>query len=471
MHSAQSSTTAAYRLRAVWMLAIVLATLVARVAGAEAYQPPERSGEDLPREVAVVSLGATTPTTWVVHLAEVFDEGDYAILHGEHLRGRLERRRVTERDTDRQARLDRLAGAFDDGIAAFHRNGNEAGIEQLATPFEEALNHPQAFAHRPRFARKLFEAGMVLVRAYRDLGREEGARGVARDLYRYLPGLEPSLARARLADIHFYYRERAAVAATGAKLTVRIAGDADCRPFVNGTPIRGRSAKVDSDRTHFVALRCGESWGPIWRVDLRPGEYATVPISQLAPHTFELAGATTRDRRRAAETLEVVTHWAEVSETIGIGRPADGQDAPYVVMRVPEDGEVTWSEVDNREAIGRAVRRLLPGVASDPIPAEVADPSNRWLDWALVAGGAAGLMGGSTLAAVTEARRGNPPKMTSVRAAYVTTLTVGAGLTTWGLLRHLGREPADAAEHTAQRPRISVEPMGKGAKATVEFTW
>lgn len=499
MRRAESSTTAASLLRAGWILVVFLATLLAWMATAEGYRPAEEGSGDERRQLAVVSLGERTPTTWVVEIADVLDEGRFEIVHGEQLRGRLRRRQVTQLEPGVDERIDQLAGALKRGIAKFHGTGNETAIEALATPFEQAIRQPQAFARRPAFAERLFRAGMILVRAYRNLGETEGARGIARDLYRYLPGLEPSLAQARLEDIHFYYRERAAVAATGAKLTMPVAGDASCRPYLNGTPISGGDAKVDSDHTHVVSTRCGDEWGPIWRVDLRPGEYATVPVSQRAPRRVELANWSRRGRRRVSQYLRVITHWTDVSATIGIGRPPSDDGAGYVAMRVPADGEATWSTVDERGDVTPALRRLLPGVALQSPSERSAGGSDakRWLDWTLVAGGSAGLAAGATFAALTEARAGRLPcasggrfpftrslvarpesctqaqrrDLRLQRAGYVTTLLAGASLTTWGLLRNLQREPIEAAEQTARGPRISVQPVHRGAKAVLEFSW
>ncbi|MFB6352171.1 MAG: hypothetical protein ABEN55_01170, partial [Bradymonadaceae bacterium] len=449
--------------------------------------------------IAVVSLGSTTATTWVVEVADVLDDGSFAIVHGEQLRGRLNRSRVRGLAPGAEQRIDQIAETLQKGIARFHDQGNEAAIEELATPFERALEHPEAFAHRPAFARRLFRAGMILVRAYRNVGETEGARGIARDLYRYLPGLEPSLAEARLEDIHFYYRERAAVAATGAKLTLRIAGEPDCRPYLNGTPIAGGVGKVDSDRTHFATVRCGTAWGPIWRVELRPGEYATVPISQYPPREFELGSSADRSRRRATQYLRVITHWGGVSATIGIGRPSGADGGAYTVMRVPEDGDPTWSRVADRERIASVLRHLMPSVPVTSPPPSAAGPpdGNRWLDWTLVATGSAGITAGATLAALTESHASQLPcnfggdspvnrpiglssrpcnssrrrRLTSARVGYTAALVASAGLTTWGLLRHLARDRAEAAEHTAQGAQIRIQPIGRRARVTLDISW
>jgi len=497
MRGGESTTTAAYLWRAGWVAAVFLATLVAWAASAEGARPAEEEGGEELREIAVVSLGATTATTWVVEIEDVLDDGHFAIVHGEQLQGRLTRRRVGGVPPGAESRLDEVESALQDGIARFHGRGNEAAIEALATPFERGLTHPEAIAQRPAFAERLFRAGMILVRAYRNLGETEGARGIARDLYRYLPGLEPSLAEAKLEDIHFYYRERAAVAATGAKLTLPVAGEPDCRPYLNGTPLEGGFTKVDSDRTHFASVRCGTGWGPIWRVELRPGEYATVPISQDPPRQFELAPAADRSLRRAAEYLRVVRHWAGVSATVGIGRPGEADGAPYVIMRAPEDGEVRWTRVDKRGQIEPALRHLLPSVTEQPVAAiDASVDRRRWLDWTLVGAGGAGLTAGVALAAAAETGRGGPcgaaarspvpgapvmasdgcdgprtRRLTAGRIGYTAAFVAGAGLTTWGLWRHLRRDSVEAAEHTAMGPRIRVRPIGEGAEVSFQFAW
>ncbi len=477
---------------------IALSLLAGLPSAPRAYEPVDPSfGSDDPptREIGVVALGDEyDPAAWMVELGDLYREATVEIVGDAQLAGRLERTLVPADAQRLPDTLDDLPDRIDRGVEAFFVHGNEAGLEELTALFERALDHPAILARRPDLASAVFRAGTVLVRAYRDLDRPRGARGVARDLYRHLPGREPSLAVATRSDLKFFFVERAHVAKTGAELTVEAVGASDCTRFINGTTVDERTLTVAAETTHYLALRCGDRWGPVREITLEPGEYATAPLAERPPLSYGLRRSTYRQRRRTARYLRLVAHYGDVSEVVGVGRPADGgDDAPFVAMRIAPDGNATWASVSDRADVDRAIAELMPALEADPLPRRQAPlESFPWQDFALIGGGATTLVGGAILGALTETGAVGRPcrgdartacatslltrrptrRLRLARAGYLSALAAGAGLTTWGLVRQMRRHPPDSDDElTARHPQISVLPRPAGATIGIRFGW
>jgi hypothetical protein len=466
---------------------VIVLSVVAGTSEATAYAPVEPSvvDDDPPeRQIGVVALGDTAePPAWMVEVDDLFEDRsvDPEIVGDAHLAQRLERHRVPGEQGPLPEALAELPGQIEHGIEQFFVRGNDSAIEALTRVFERGIDHLPALARRPGLAATVYRAGTVLVRAYRNLGRSEGARGVARDLYRHLPGREPSLATATRDDLKFFYVERAHVAKTGAELTIEVVGASDCERYVNGTRVKERTVTVSSEMNHYLAARCDGEWGPVWRLRPRPGEYATVPLSATGPLEYTLRESTYRQRRRAADYLRLIAHWSGVSEVVAVGQPTTATgEGPYLVMRVAPDGSAAWAEVPRRADVDRAMTELLPTLDAEPLVAtDTRLPTTLdWRDIALLGGGTTTLLGGTLAGALVETgtlgstdSRAARPRLHLHRAAYLTTVATGIGLTTWGIVRQLRHDRRDQPELTAQRPRISIQPTPTGASATLQFTW
>jgi hypothetical protein len=465
-------------------------------------------GVDSSRQVAVVALDDSTEVGALMKsTSQLLDRKKYDVVAGERLASRLEEHQTESIPESLSTKFAGISNTIGDGVKSFFYKGRQTTVEKLTPIFDLGMGHPEVLARRPDFAEQIFQAGLVLVRAYRKLDQIENAEAAASLLVRRMPGREPSPSFAPPNIIRFFREQREALADKQTRLTVEKVGHDDCVTYVNGNSVEGRNDPlvVAPGESYYLTLECGHDSTPVWKTSVEAGDHATVPVSGADPLDFTMENANFRQRKLAEAHLRLIAHWTEISRVIGVFSPTDeAEDGESVlVARVDHGGEATWSDTVDRAEIRGAVARVMPEL--DPeAAAETAPAASRrdtragWLDWTLVGVGAAGLAAGTYVGVTTErrARRvqcgtgartdcaGIQPlefdsdaeasraerEINMARATYIGALAAGAGLTTWGIIR-LATRPDRPPERAARPPQFGVTPTPDGPRVFFHTRW
>lgn len=489
--------------------AAVITLIVASTAVAADDDPESDTGDAEPaadsRRVAVVALGEGTQSGALMKSASgLLDRARYDVVAGDRLAkilGEYQADPVSEKISKRFAGISNVIG---EGVKSFFYKGNETTVEKLSPIFDLGMNHPEVLVRRPDFADQIFQAGIVLVRAYKNLEQEENARATARMLVRRLPGKEPSPSTAPPNIIRFFRAQQKKLAEAGTKLSLETVGGDDCKGYVNGSAIGEKTVTVAAGDTYYVMLECGRAEAPVWKVSLEEGQEAKVPVVGTDPLQFVMENGNFRQRKRAEAVLRLVAHWTGIEQVLGIKNPkAANTGGSVLVVRVTKNGEATWSDSAKEEEINRAIARVMPDYEHEPGSsgsgtASQTDRAAPWLDWALIGGGGAFVVGGTVFAVLTE-KRGRQIRcstgatsncdavtllefeseaelekaereVSAARIGYISAFAVGAGLSTWGVYRLLTRKAPPSA---AAKPRIrfAATPRPDGFSTTLRLRW
>lgn len=498
-------------------LAVSLVVGVLAAADASAESGGEASGgdaEETTRRVAVVSFDEGTQAGALIEsVSELLDRAKYEVIAGSELRRRLGERQAGEVSDEVASKFAGISNRIGDGVKSFFYKGNETAVEELTPIFDLGMGHPEVLVRRPDFAEQIFQAGIVLVRAYKNLEREEDARAVVRRLARTLPGRKPSPSTAPPSIIRFFEDEREKVAKEGTRLELQTIGDEDCEAYVNGTSVGDETLAVAAGESYYVTLECGSRVAPVWQTTLEAGEHAKLPVSSQDPLEFTMENGNFQNRKRAEDYLRLISFWSGIPQTLGVKQ----QDAPgesggegegVLVVRVDGSGDATWSDTRKSEEIRRAITRVLPDYGSvdsadsgaGAAVAERDSGDNRWVDWVMVGGGAA-LIGTGALLTVTTERRarqvqcspdtGADPgncrdvevlrfdddaeiekaerEVAWARVGYWSAFAAGAGLAGWGIFR-LATRDSHADDETADA-QFMASPRPDGASVGVQVRW
>ena len=446
----------------IWAAATLMAGLVVALPAVAA----NGGGGEGDRRVAVVALDDGTDSGALMHtVSNLLDGAAYDVVAGERLADLLEERQAEPIPERIAAKFTGISNVIGEGVRSFFYKGNETVVDKLTPILDLGMGHPEVLARRPDFADQMFQAGVILVRAYINLEQREDAAAVAQLLARRLPGKEPSPSTAPPDIIRFFRKQRKVVADGGARVTIAKVGGDECTSYVNGSAVGGRTLSVAAGETYYLALECGGEEAPVWRRSFVAGEEATVPISAADPLDFAMENANYRERKRAEAHLQLVSEWTGISEVLGVKQPrSETDDESVLVVRVGAGGTATWSDATRSGEVNQAIARVMPGYEpSVPDEPEPAPGRQRGLDWTLAAGGTALLVGGTTGAVVTERRahqvkcstgavggcggvtllefespgelRQAEREVTTGRVLYIGGLAAGAGLATWGVWR------------------------------------
>lgn len=459
--------------------------------------------EDGAHRVAVVALDDSARSGSLMQtVSGLLDGAKYDVIIGDRLERALAERQVARPKPAVAAKFSGLANLIADGVELFFYKGNEAAIDKLSPVFDMGLANLEVLARRPDFADQIFQAGVVMIRAYKNLGQEENATAVAQLLVKSLPGLEPSPATAPPKIIRFMKEQREALAAEKTMLSVEPIGSKDCTAYINGTPVETKPYPVSSDMTYMVTMDCGGSTAPVWSIKVPEGASVVAPVASGDPTAFTMKNGDFRQRRRAEAYMRLVAFWSGAPRVLGVTRSAAAETEETVLfVRVDPTGDAVWSDSTDERAIRSGLARVLPefkstggpGVSGAGDAAEV-----DWMGWSLVGGGAALIGVGSVVAVAAENRAAQvqcspdtdygtsaadcegvdiirfrdqtelqnaESEVTWARIAGYGSLTAGVGLAAWGVWRLV------SAESRPQSAAVSLDayPTADGGMATLRL--
>lgn len=381
---------AAMRRARLWWGIILLVAWVFWPAAASA----ESTGGGEPARAALVSLGEGSIVGEAVSRVEdLLETAGVEVVTHEQLADLLDARRSLGVPAELSAQFAGLTDGIADGVEKFFYKSDQSAVARLQPLFSLGVDHPEVLSRRPDYARQVFEAGVVLVRAYTRLSDEAAARLTARQMVMALPGLNASAATAPPKIIQFLHEEREALAEGASELVVEVVDGAGCAAYVNGTPVRGRAYPVEAGRAYFLRVECGREAAPIWRWEAVEGATSRVLIGREDPLELALGDGGVPRERALQGYLEMIALWSGVPDSIGVA-PAAGGGGVVLVGKMGA-GEPTWSEAGRVAGVDRMLARVMPGYSlsggasvPDPEPVVVGS-ARRWGAWGWTGAGVA----------------------------------------------------------------------------------
>ncbi|MBA2662187.1 MAG: hypothetical protein H0U74_07815 [Bradymonadaceae bacterium] len=445
------------------------------------------------RQVGVICLERAVPECELLQdiSALLADQGIDVIGPGS-LRARLALHQVGPPSGQVVQSFVGLGAAIAQGIERFFYKGEAEAIAQLLPLFTLGIDNLDVLARRQDYADQIFQAGVVLVRAYRAQAQHEQAEAIAQNLARHFPG---KLASASLVppDIIALLADQAAhVAAAQTRLTLVADAAEGCQRLVNGVAAGALAIHVHPDTPYFITLDCGSNQAPLWRISVAGGESIQAPLTGGDPMEVVFATGDPGERAGIASALGALVFWSGLDTLVGVG--ARQSEPGAAIFRVERSAGARWSETHAQESTRQTLARLFPELSfAEPValtqgPASA--PRSVWLTPALFGTGAAvGIAGGAILylaqgqavelrcspdalslsdgdcAGVREVRFQNQAQFDDARASIRTQriigsvgLGAGVGLLGWGLWRALSPGDNDAAQMA-----LWLAPNGAGA--------
>jgi hypothetical protein len=346
------------------------------------------------RRVAVVALGEGAKSGSVIQtLLNLLDSDGFEVVGEERLRRQMAASLVPKTPAEVSGQFVGLTTRIGNGIEKFFYKGNEAALELLTPVFNLGMANPEVLARRPDFARQIFEAGLVMIRAYRGLGQADDARRLARALVETFPGFDTRTDSVPPPVAQLLVDQREALRATGSSLEVRMIRGEGCQALVNGTMVGEGARAVASNATYFVTMECGAGAAPLWRVQVPDKGNVVVPVASIHPLDYVMPSASFRHRKLAEAHLEMVSFWTDSPRVLGVA-DAEASDS-VVLVHMGGAGEAGWSDRADEKTVSRMLVRVMndyggsDGLASQDGLADGTSTPIDWLSWSMVGGGVA----------------------------------------------------------------------------------
>jgi hypothetical protein len=361
-------------------------------AEADAASVPPRQ---LTRRVAVVALGEGSKSGSVMQtLLTLLDDDGFEVLEEERLRRLTDTSLVPDTPPEISRQFVGLSTRIGEGIEKFFYKGNDAALDRLTPVFNLGMAYPEVLARRPDFARQIFEAGLVMIRAYRNLKRHDDARRLARGLVEAFPGFDARSNSVPPEVVALLSNQREELAASGTKLQIEMVRGEGCQALVNGTSVGASPFAVSAETKYFVTMECGGGAAPLWRVQPVKSVTTRVPIATRHPLDYVMPNGGFRHRKSAEAYLQMVSFWADVPRVLGV---ADAEDADasdsVILVHLEADGRAGWSDRADKKTVSRMLVRVMNDYDGRPAKPEGqswpqgSSESTDWLSWSLIGTG------------------------------------------------------------------------------------
>jgi hypothetical protein len=369
----------------------------AEVAAAETSEPVEAEvAEQESRCVAVVALGEGAKSGSVIQtLLSLLDADGFEVIGEERLRRTMAPSIVPKTPPEIAGQFVGMTTRIGRGIEKFFYKGNRAALELLTPVFNLGMAHPEVLARRPDFARQIFEAGLVMVRAYRKLDQADDARRLARALVETFPGFDTRSNSVPPAVAQLLVEQREALGTAGSSMKVRMISGEGCQALVNGTAVGEGAFAVAPSEEYFVTMECGGGEAPLWRVKSAAKGAIEVPVAAIHPLDHVMPNASFRHRKLAEAYLQMVAFWADTPRVLGVADAEAAAEADSVVLvHLNPSGEAGWSDRADEKTVSRMLLRVMTDYdgadpASSPVALAADAESIDWVSWSMVGGGVA----------------------------------------------------------------------------------
>ncbi len=365
----------------------------------DARQNGERERGGVGGAVAVLPIGEGSQSGPVIEtLLSLLDSRGFEVLSPDTLQRRMTSSMVPRTPPEVANQFVGLTPQIARGIERFFYKGNDSALETLTPAVNLGMAHLEVLARRPDFASQVFEAGIVMIRAYRNVKREDDARRLARGLVAAFPGFDLASESAPPAVVDLLAAQRASLEGEGTYMKVTMVDATGCKALVNGTSVGTEAFAVSPDKRYFVTMECGAGTAPLWVVRPERGATVDVPIAPAHPLEYRMSGAGFHQRKRAEGYMRMASFWGRVPRLIGVADADGGEPSESVVLvHLSADGSAGWSDRADESTVSRMLERVMPDfeagagyAAAGYGPGTRGDQSQTdWVGWSLVGGGVA----------------------------------------------------------------------------------
>ncbi len=362
-------------------------------------------------KVAVVTLDSSPGVEDAFqHVVGWLKNENLEVIDSATLQSRLAARQVLRANAQSTAKFEGLEAAVSKGTEDFYYKGNEAAIEALQPVFEQGLSHIDLIGQHPERAAAIFQAGLVLIRAYSGGGQADRATDIASQLAVYFPGMEPSLSQVPPDVVERWSAEVAKVAAHGTSVVFdRLDGLENCAVRMNGVEVGARAVVIQPDTNYLAWLDCGGEATSMWRVRVEAGKQVRIPLMDGDLLKVRAGDLDEKLARNADEfRLKAIAYWAGVDIALGI---KGGMEGPTFARLERSGGSaIKWQvgDVGQEGGVMMAVERVMleffPAIAVarlERVEAERLQAVGEPVEWVtptlIVSGLALGVVGGAFL--------------------------------------------------------------------------
>lgn len=381
-----------YQPRFLTCFLILLVTTLASstVSAQEAVQGQTSEG----RSIGVVALddneGSKRAST---RMAEVLVSGGHKVVYGDQVFKRIQEAK-SEVSPEVAREFSGISERIAKGVKSFFYEGYDQAIDQLAPLLQLGIKRFSFVAQRPDIAAQLYEAGLVLIRAYEGRDQSKDAEAIASVLVRYFPAQKPTLDSSPPEVIEMIRAARKRVAGDEAAVGIKPIGKGECNSFLNGSRVADGFFPVAAGQEVFVQVECDGTKGPQWKLSVSSGQRVIAPVPVAEINDLNLSDDSFESRREAERVMQAIRFWAGLDEVIGIRHPETEGDAPTLFGHL-KDGSVTWTETNDIPALVGYVERTFDIEAKSAYATlgnhEKSETPAQPLDWpgiGLAAGGA-----------------------------------------------------------------------------------
>lgn len=331
--------------------------------------------------------------------ARILTPTQMTVLYGDELDAWIEKRREPEPEPEVLAKFAPATQTIAKGVESFFYMSPERALPAIEPVIDLAWHHPAVLAFRPDLADQIWQAGIILVRAYAETEGAEAAQLHAERLLTLLPSREtdPKIVPPDTREV--LEAARARLAAGGATVRLSAPDPQRCVLYLNGARAEPQRAYVvDPAGSYFAHADCSEPvTPPIWRVDVRRDHGAEVLVAPIEPQHHRPDNG---DRQRIEWYLRATSALADADVTVGVMTFRSDADNEHSVVLVRYDRStqaMTWSDDEYSDSIRRGMPRIFPEYAKvfdDADPSAQTDsarppPRTNWFVVSAVGMGAA----------------------------------------------------------------------------------
>lgn len=326
------------------------------------------------------------------------------------LQSRLHARQVPLGDSKVVAEFKTIGAVVAQGTEDFYYKGNEAALEALKPVFDKGLLNMEVTARDPEYVEQVFQAGLMLIRAYSGVGNPLLASEIAGKLAAYFPGKEPSLTQVPPDVVALWRSEVEKIAAGGTSIFLEYSANDACEARIQGVSVGNKSVLVQVDMDYMVSLHCGSATAPLWRVRAKAGEKIQVPLVEGDMMIVSSGASDDKLRRREIEfRFKTFAYWTGVDTVLGFYEDAAGETVVRFDQPPEGDFSAMWIARDESSAGGEdasfdvMMLQAFPAVALARVEKAEADRllagAEPWIsDWVtpvlFATGAAAAAVGG-----------------------------------------------------------------------------
>ncbi len=342
--------------------------------------------------VAVVSLDLPVNKSAEQSVLKTLSNANVNVISPEELQARLEKAQSPIPTPKIAGKFARMSALISKGIEKFFYESEKKSIQKLQPVFDMGMNNIHALARRADYADQIFQAGILLIRAYKIRNKKENADAIVRLIVGNFP--TQSFSASVIPPKLIRRLENARLTIAKDKTTIELVnhGSSECEAYLNGfsaplnTPIF-----VKPDTNYHIRLDCGVEDQTVWQTKLKKGEKLAVPLNAGNPLIIGLSKDDLQARQIAETSLQAVMFWANIDHIVGVSESFK-EGGNVLVVRIQKGESPRWSDGASKKDVYKALIRVFPelGLTSNDEEESVSQSGEgEWLGWVLMGTGVA----------------------------------------------------------------------------------